>query len=331
MAKGDKYIALTSYFENCEQDVIHMSFQKIESILGERLTDAAYKYQAFWSNSESQPISNSWRSCGYMSRNLNLTSKTIEFVKVGSVKSVSDLKVKTNKEKAVVERKSTLSVEEAIRYIRTYYNDTVKDEHGRYLSWCHCYNAFKENRNNKDTKNIDYLALHLAFYLASWGMYRGSAFLLQKDYKVHTPIVEIILEDKYTPLLGVTAEELLDDAMLDLLDEVSTRIRKTFAEEKSSFEGGVNNTTDTLVTKILLGTLGCVPAYDRYYIQAVKQYNVSAGVFNRRSVKDISKYYLKYKDEFEKLRMELNSSGTEYPVMKLMDMCMWQVAFENGN
>ena len=38
-----------------------------------------------------------------------------------------------------------------------------------------------------------------------------------------------------------------------------------------------------------------------------------------------------YKDEFEKLRIELNASGTEYPVMKIMDMCMWQVAFEADN
>ena len=57
----------------------------------------------------------------------------------------------------------------------------------RYLSWEHCYEAFG-NPNN----SIDYLALHLAFYLASWGMYRGSTELLQKDYKIHIPVVEYI-------------------------------------------------------------------------------------------------------------------------------------------
>lgn len=31
-------------------------------------------------------------------------------------------------------RTATLSVEEAIRCIRTYYDETVKDTHGRYLS-----------------------------------------------------------------------------------------------------------------------------------------------------------------------------------------------------
>lgn len=88
---------------------------------------------------------------------------------------------------------------------------------------------------------------------------------------------------------------------------------------------------DTLVTKILLGTLGCVPAYDRYYVQAVKQYGISTGGFNKESVRDVAKYYLSHKDAFETVRAELSTCGVEYPVMKLMDMCMWQVAFEADN
>ena len=99
----------------------------------------------------------------------------------------------------------------------------------------------------------------------------------------------------------------------------------------TSIEGITNNATDTLVTKILLGTLGCVPAYDRYYVQAVKQYGISAGGYNKESVRDVAKYYLSHKDEFETVRVELSIRGVEYPVMKLMDMCMWQVAFEADN
>ena len=135
-----------------------------------------------------------------------------------------------------------------------------------------------------------------------------------------------------------------------MLEEVSTRIRKAYADERPSFEGVTNNATDTLVTKILLGTLGCVPAYDRYYVQAVRQYGISAGGYDRRSVRnvakyygisaggfnkesvrDVAKYYLSHKDAFETVRAELSTCGVEYPVMKLMDMCMWQLAFEEDN
>ena len=179
-----------------------------------------------------------------------------------------------------------------------------------------------------DENTFDYLALHLAFYLASWGMYRGSSFLLQKDYKVHTPVVRILMEEQYNSLVGITAEELIKDENLTLLEDVSARIRRAYADEKPSIEGITNNATDTLVTKILLGTLGCVPAYDRYYVQAVKQYGISAGGYNKESVRDVAKYYLSHKDKFETVRAELSTRGVEYPVMKLMDMCMWQVAFE---
>ncbi len=226
-----------------------------------------------------------------------------------------------------VRRAGRLSGEAAAELIWDYFNETVRDEHGRYLSWQHCYQAFTENRHSTDEKTVDYLALHLAFYLASWGMYRGSSFLLQKDYKVHIPVVRIIQERKYDPLHGISAEDLCKSENLDLLDEIGRRIRRCYAEEQPSFEGVTNNATDTLVTKILLGTLGCVPAYDRYYVQSVKKNGVSSGIYNRSSVRGVAEFYCAYRDTFESLRRQLSGCGVEYPPMKLMDMCFWQDAY----
>ena len=90
----------------------------------------------------------------------------------------------------------TLQPEKAIYHIKEFIRRTNEDEHGRYLSWIHCFNVFKENRFSANMQTYDYLALHLAFYLASWGMYRGSSFLLQKDYKIHIPVVKMLLERK---------------------------------------------------------------------------------------------------------------------------------------
>ena len=215
----------------------------------------------------------------------------------------------------------------AVNLINDYFNETVKDKHGRYMSWRHCYNAFSQNRNVLDEQTVDYLALHLAFYLASWGMYRGSSFLLQKDYKVHTPVVNIIQEHRYDVLHGISAQELCKKENLLLLDDISCRIRTCYAEEQPPFERGVNNATDTLVTKILLGTLGCVPAYDRYYVQSVKQNGISSGLYNSESVRKVAEFYCQNLEVFEKLRHELSKCGTSYPPMKLMDMCFWQDSY----
>lgn len=224
-------------------------------------------------------------------------------------------------------RKASISEEYALQLIWDYYNETIQDAHGRYLSWQHCYQAFSENRHRTDEKTLDYLALHLAFYLASWGMYRGSSFLLQKDYKVHIPVVKILQEEQYIPLVGISAENLCEERNLDLLDALGQRIRDCYAKEKPSFEGSPNNATDTLITKILLGTLGCVPAYDRYYVQSVKKNNVSSGLYNRNSVRDVARFYCAHKTAFEALRQRLSACGVEYPPMKLMDMCFWQDAY----
>ena len=327
MAKGQSFIGLTAYLEKCGKDEIKLSFSDVERILGFQLPDSAYLHQPYWSNSGSHPIASAWLNAGYLSQHEDMKGHTVEFVK----KNHQSRQIQGEAEKTAVmsrEKCAALALDEAVRCIRTYFNETVKDSHGRYMSWRHCYNAFVENRNDADEKMFDYLALHLAFYLASWGMYRGSSFLLQKDYKVHIPVVRILLEKKYDPLVEISAEGLTEDANLELLEEVSERIRRAYAAEQPSFEGVINNATDTLVTKILLGALGCVPAYDRYYVQAVKQYNISAGVYSKESVRDVAVYYLSHKDEFESLREELSTCGTRYPAMKLMDMCMWQLAFE---
>lgn len=234
--------------------------------------------------------------------------------------------LKTEQHKAH-ENIPTMAADTAVQLIRDYFNETIKDPHGRYMSWRHCYKTFSENRNITDEQVIDYLSLHLAFYLASWGMYRGSSFLLQKDYKVHIPVVMIIQEQQYNPLYCISAEDLCKEENLNLLNDIVVRIRGCYAKEQPSTDGITNNATDTLVTKILLGTLGCVPAFDRYYVDSVKKNHVSKGLLNRNSVRSVAEFYRDNLKVFENLRHELSECGIEYPPMKLMDMCFWQDAY----
>lgn len=94
------------------------------------------------------------------------------------------------------------TVDLIIKSSTEFYNDLKVDENGRYRSWEHCYSHFIKARGSQEI-DYDYLSLQLAFYLASWGMYRGSSFLLQKDYKVHIPVVEELLSEKYDVLAGI--------------------------------------------------------------------------------------------------------------------------------
>ncbi len=320
MASSRKYNKLECYLAQSELSTLKLTFSQIEGILGFVLPESAYKYQALWSNSKSHPIALAWLNAGYLSEQVNLVAETVVFKKL-------DLKPKTNVENKTYRDIPTMTADIAVQLIRDYFNETVKDPHGRYKSWQHCYKFFSENRNAVDEQTVDYMALHLAFYLASWGMYRGSSFLFQKDYKVHIPVVMIIQEHKYDSLHGISAGDLRKDDNLDLLIDIAERVQNCYAKELPSSEGSENHATDTLVTKILLGTLGCVPAYDRFYKNSVKKNHISSGKFNRGSVRDVAEYYYENLDSFESLRSEISSCGVEYPPMKLMDMCFWQDAY----
>ena len=62
----------------------------------------------------------------------------------------------------------------------------------RYASFDFCFNYFKTTENI--TKDIEKSCLTLGFYLASWGMYRGSSFMLQKSVKQLEKTVRYIAE-----------------------------------------------------------------------------------------------------------------------------------------
>ena len=78
-----------------------------------------------------------------------------------------------------------------------FYQKTVDHTNDRFLSFDHCYKHFQNLKQPPKNEQLEISMLHLGFYLASWGMYRGSSFLLQKDYTIYAPIVSKVLDSKY--------------------------------------------------------------------------------------------------------------------------------------
>src|SRR5690625_5998584 len=80
--------------------------------------------------------------------------------------------------------------------LKQYTKKTEAEE--RYSSFDYCYNYFK---NTDDyLADIEKSCLALGFYLASWGMYRGSSFLLNKSAKYFEPTSEYLADRKSTRL-----------------------------------------------------------------------------------------------------------------------------------
>ncbi len=221
------------------------------------------------------------------------------------------------------------TVDLVIKSATIFYNELRADSNGRYRSWEHCYKCFHDARNNS-APDLDYLSLHLAFYLASWGMYRGSSFLLQKDYKVHVPVVEELLKVHYNGLFGLECIELRKNDVQKKLTELNwfmtvyyDKIRKSVKETEVK-----NKLSATLTTKILMGILGCVPAYDRYFIDGVKGQKVTTGIYNIKSLLKLVDFYDTNRVRLEETRKRLKVYDLPYPQMKLLDMGFWQIGFE---
>ena len=213
----------------------------------------------------------------------------------------------------------------------------------RYKSWEWCHKAFLENRHKTDEDNIEYLSLHLAFYLASWGMYRGSSFLLQRDYKTHKEAVREILKPKYESLWDYVPESDNIEATNDLLfDEGGV-----YWIIKNCYRGFDDNTSedeasDTLTTKILMGTFGCVPAFDRFLKAGIKCYHNNNRDENTTRIGDyklsqsIEKSNGAATESFKALAQFAVINSRElaldtvfyYPPMKCVDMYFWEIGYE---
>jgi len=230
---------------------------------------------------------------------------------------------------------TTISTEIIIKNGKKYFDLQQADENGRYRSWEHCYCVFAKYKDKKLTDDIvDFLCLHLAFYLASWGMLRGSSFLLQKDYKVHAIAVRELMKEKYKGLWAIKCKDYLkDDKNLNCLHSLTNELEhiyKPFRETARESIGKENPGTpisQTLLTKILIGTLGCVPAYDEYFKKGVGECGIAPKTFGINSIHSLSKYYVENED-IETWRQDISHEGVDYPQMKILDMCFWQMGFD---
>lgn len=222
-------------------------------------------------------------------------------------------------------------IDELINAAQTFYDDARANENGRSRSWEHCYRVFRDARTDP-SPDYDFLSLHLAFYLASWGMYRGSSFLLQKDYKVHTPIVEEILKPEYDCLFGLACADVRNSDVWKQLKKLSDDIAYHFWPIRNEVAGRevTSPVSPVLITKILMGTLGCVPAYDRFFQDGVATYKVTTQEYSLKSVRKLAEFYEEHNDRLEEARRGMRTDDLIYPQMKLLDMGFWQVGFEKS-
>ena len=206
-----------------------------------------------------------------------------------------------------------------------YFTEKLNEDHHRYHSWEKCYEYFQDKVINNPDYNEDdgdYAALILGFYLTSWGMYRGSSRLLTEyTYTIHRDAIDIIRNNR------------------DNLFNCYNGLVNYYSEKKIS-------PTDTLISKIILGTLGLMPAYDRFFVEGIRQFNRQFNTnikqsinFNREDTFNYDRNYLIdsfRKNVLDKQNIEYDNNIindnrineailNEWSLAKFIDVYFWQL------
>ena len=138
----------------------------------------------------------------------------------------------------------------------------------RNASFDYCYNYFQSFR--KDNKiseiasdeNLEMSCLQIGFYLASWGMLRGSSFLAQKSVAHYGDLIRLIAIT--TPdFWEIDVARYKDEGVISSLLCFEKKIRDSIPEGT----GKKRIASETLTTKIMLGIFGNIPAFDSYFLK----------------------------------------------------------------
>jgi hypothetical protein len=154
----------------------------------------------------------------------------------------------------------------------------------RYASFDYCFNYFRARREEGRITDLaqgvelQMACLQLGFYLASWGMYRGSTELLKRSLRhLEQPVA----------VIASSPREVWDCDANDYSDEVCTLLLRVGARLRSVLPGA----TDTLVTKVMLGVFGCIPALDDNFVTGFRRAGYPISGFNRPVLKRIERFY----------------------------------------
>lgn len=198
--------------------------------------------------------------------------------------------------------------------IHAWFEGSPSDPHARFRSWEHCYRFFRQTGRSRIVQHPDDAALHLSFFLASWGMYRGSAFTLRHAYTIHRDVVTALAQPRFGSLwereFGARSE---DVDLIPVILAARDAIRQAYAP--------FGNASDILVSKVLLGSVACLPACDRYFVCGFQRSNFKFSCFNDKFVERVFGFCRSNLTGLRKAQAATQrSTGMRYPLMKLVDM-----------
>lgn len=204
--------------------------------------------------------------------------------------------------------------------------------YGRERSWDFCFNYFQSSLT--PSRNLELSCLQLGYYLASWGMLRGSSYLFRKTNARHyADAVDVI--ERYNPEMRALAPQHYPEP------DTQKLILRAYSDLRTALlpDGGSSR---TLVTKVMMGTWGVLPSFDYYLVKGfrsladTKSDNAAFRTVGTRSLTLLGEFYAEHKREIDTLSERFTTldfqgelSDRCLPKAKVIDMFGFQRGFSS--
>lgn len=203
----------------------------------------------------------------------------------------------------------------------------------RSRSWDYCYNYFQDHP--EPTQDLERSCLQLGYYLASWGMLRGSTYLFAETNMHHYANAVRMIEALNPTMRGIDADSFLDQA-------VRAKIIRAYANlGQKLVPPGVARVT--LVGKVMLGVWGCLPSFDTYFrlgLGAMADERGEKTAFSRvdnSSLTLLGEFHARHSEELSSLSEQYTTlsfgggySDRPLPLAKVIDMYGFQRGYNAG-
>lgn len=210
-------------------------------------------------------------------------------------------------------------------------DSTSSPSRRRERSWDLCYDHFQNHPHPAEAMELS--SLHLGYYLASWGMLRGSTFLFQNTNALHYRGVIDVIQKHNESMRGWDVPDYLQEGQYEQYDAAWSDLKQALLPE-----GGA---ALTLVSKVMVGVWGCIPSFDTYFLQTF-QGRLSTTPAEKRawrnaghdSLRMMTEIWQAHQEEIERVRTsyQVLSSATGQPTprhltrAKVLDIYGFQAA-----
>lgn len=215
------------------------------------------------------------------------------------------------------------------RYADAYYRRSTEDRYPRLRAWEFLWDHVQSIptwAQIAETKNIQQSAYQLGFYLANWGMFRGSSALLNVNIRFFEDLVGHMFSDLDADFWDLELASFSDDDS-DVIEIFDSGIQHIVEFEKDRISW-----TDTLLTKILMGVWGQCPARDTYFSQGFSEFLKRKKYGRQRKT---SGRYLQYLNQIKaaegwEMPVYTTLEDNHYPAGKIIDMAFFQYGEEQA-